>query len=95
MSDYGVDFPVWNLDHVLDTDYALSAGDLDVTSQLSADLIQWQRLFDEHFHWEDGWRGPAARDEYAALGPRLWDRLQAELGPDFDVVLDLWPAEAS
>lgn len=93
MSEYGVDFPVWDLDQALGEDYEVSADRLNISDQLTANILVWQRLFDENFHWEDGWRDPAARDEYADRGRRLQDRLQAELGRDVDVVLDLWPVK--
>lgn len=92
MSEYGVDFPVWDLSPAADGDYLLGPGSLDLSAGLVADLLAWQHLFDQGYHWEDGWRDDEARDAYAAQAPRLRDRLQAELGRGVDVVLDLWPA---
>lgn len=90
--DYSVDFPVWDVTPTLDKENPVTPQSLDISGEVTADILQWQRLSDEHFHWEHGWRDPAARDRYAAQGSQLRDRLQTELGRDIDVVLDLWLA---
>ncbi len=92
MSDYGVVYPVWDADgEVAAKDGVLRVAGTPITQRLADALLEWQRLFDEHFHWERGWCTVAARDEYATQAPRLRDHLQAELARDVDVVLDLWP----
>lgn len=91
MSEYGADFPLWDMGREPDKEYLLMVGGLDITPELTADLLSWNGLFEEHFHHADGWRNDEARDAYASAGPRLQARLQAELGRDYDVSLDLWP----
>jgi len=91
MSEYSADFSLWNMGSDPDKEYLLSVGSLDITPELTADLLSWNGLFEEHFHYESGWRNDTARDAYASAGPRLLARLQAERGRDYDIWLDLWP----
>ncbi len=92
MTDYGVVYPISDADgEVATEDEVLRVAGRPITPRLADALLAWQRLFDEHFHWERGWCSVAARDEYATEAPRLRDHLQTELSRDVDVVLDLWP----
>ncbi|WP_346619112.1 hypothetical protein [Blastococcus montanus] len=83
MTDYGAGSPLWTDGG--NTDPA----ELGVSAALAARLDEWNELFQEHFHWDGGWRDAGARARFAAEGPRLLRDLQREL-PEAEVELDDW-----
>ncbi|TYP90686.1 hypothetical protein BD833_101404 [Blastococcus xanthinilyticus] len=86
MTDYMAAWPLW-IDHGLTTPAALG-----LSAALTARLAAWNELFQEHFHWNGGWRDPDARARFAADGPQLLRDLRREL-PDDEVELDDWTQE--
>jgi hypothetical protein len=90
MTDYLAPTPVWaDHTHVLPD---LSA--LGLTDHLVAELLAWQRYFDEHFSTDGLWDPPTGDQVYAATGRRLHGRLTRAL-PGTVVSLDLWPVEGT
>lgn len=85
MNDYSAQWPLWAEDGMIGPD------DLGLSPPLAADLKAWQELFDADFHWETGWRTPAAQERHAREAAALVRRLRAEVGPDVEVELDTWP----
>jgi len=66
----------------------VSAEMLGVSDELGSDLTTWQRWFDDHVDTgrEPMEIGPKPEwDEWERQGEALLQRLQAELGPEFDV----------
>ncbi|MDP5182645.1 hypothetical protein QOZ88_08330 [Blastococcus sp. BMG 814] len=82
MTDYGAAWPLWTVGPT-------HPATLGLSEALTARLTTWNQLFQEHFHWDDGWRDPDARARFAAEGPRLLRDLRREL-PDDEVELDDW-----
>lgn len=66
----------------------VSAEAIGLSDDLGADLVSWQRWFDDHM---DTGREPmelglrSEWDEWSRRGDELLERLKQELGPDFDV----------
>jgi hypothetical protein len=88
MNEYSVAWPLWVAGGAAPDDA------LPVPEPLARELRAWAREFNEHYHWQDGWDDPALADAHAREAARLHRALQAELGPDFEVVLDLWEVPA-
>ncbi|MGY1718710.1 hypothetical protein ACI8AG_06665 [Blastococcus sp. SYSU DS0552] len=82
MTDYGAEWPLWTVG-------LTDPGRLGLSEELTARLAAWNELFQEHFHWDGGWRDPDARARFAAEGPRLLRDLRREL-PDDEVEFDDW-----
>ncbi|WP_298804109.1 hypothetical protein [uncultured Pseudokineococcus sp.] len=89
MSDYSAPSPVWTSEGCL-----ADPSPLGLSPSLVTQMLDWQRFFDEHFHWDRGWDSQGAGAWYAEEGERLHSRLQAQL-PARRVVLDLWPVPTS
>lgn len=88
MNEYSVTWPLW-------TTFGLAEeGDLPVSDDLAARLRAWAAHFDEHFHWERGWDGAGRAESHAREARRLHRALQDELGPGYEVSLDLWEVPA-
>lgn len=85
MSDYSA-VPLWS-GGMINIEW------LELSPALEGDILAWDALFQSGFHWEDGWRDLAARDEYARLAPKLRDRLAAEVKEFAVVDLNLWPID--
>ena len=81
--DYSAPSPVWS-DHG-----CVGLGDLGISPALATRLDAWNELFQEHFRYDSGWDGPAARAEFATQAYRLLRDLRAELDPT-EVVLEDW-----
>lgn len=88
MSDYGVGRPLWD-DHG-----ATAPSAFDVPVELAARLRAWQDHFEEHFHFENGWRSAQDATVYVEQGKELQRLLTKELGRSACVELDLWPVAA-
>lgn len=86
MNEYTVRWPLWGQLG------PLSEGELKVSDPVARELKAWARSFNEHFDWQRGWDDPAIAAAHALEATRLRDALQADLGPQYDVVLDLWEA---
>ena len=87
MSEYFVDWPLWITDGPAAPDhFELSAG-------LTNDLLAWQELFEQHFHYRERWDDPAWAHEYERRGRELLSRLADEL-PGHFIELRLWPVGA-
>jgi hypothetical protein len=83
MSDYSAGWPLWTGGGLT------SPGDWELSPALLERLQAWDDLFDQHFHWDKGWRDGAARRAYHHDAPRLVRDLEREL-PAATVELDLW-----
>ena len=88
MSDYTARTPLWNARVGNLSDLA----PLGLASDLARDLLNWQRYFDQHFHFERHWDSVEAARWYEAQGRTLHARLIRAL-PARTVTLDLWPVE--
>jgi hypothetical protein len=86
MSDYVAGWPLWTVEEGL-----IAPGAFSLSASLTADLRDWQELFEREFHWDRGWRTPEAEAHYARAAPGLLLRLNQELGPDVHVTVDTWP----
>lgn len=84
MNEYTMRWPLWI------PDGPAAEGDLPVSDGLAADLKAWARTFNEHFDWQRGWDDSALIPGHALEAQRLRLALAEELGPDYEVVLDLW-----
>jgi hypothetical protein len=90
-SDYGAEWPLWS-----DGEGMVDPTAHGVPAALCAELRAWQALFDAGFDPDSGWRSGSVERQYARRAIDLLRRLQAELGADVTVSLDLWPlADAS
>ncbi|CAL9462951.1 hypothetical protein SUDANB95_02659 [Actinosynnema sp. ALI-1.44] len=85
MSDYGVDWPLW------DSDGAMARSAVDLSEALAVRLVAWQQHFEEHFHHERGWSSGRDAALYAKEGGELLHLLRDEIGGWARVELDLWP----
>jgi hypothetical protein len=90
MTDYLAPTPVW-VDH---TTVLSDLTALGLSEHLVAELLAWQRYFDEHFSTDGLWNPPVGDEIYATTGRQLHDRLTRAL-PGTEVTLDLWPVEGS
>jgi len=90
MTDYLAPTPVW-VDH---TRVLSDLSTLSLPALLVAELLDWQRYFDEHFTTDGLWDVTAGAETYADTGRTLHDRLSRAL-PGTEVSLDLWPVEGS
>ena len=85
--------------HPLGHNGGVDVGDIDpaslpISEGLQRDLDAWARAFDAILDMDDpankgGWETPKARDDFAARGAHLAQRLRDELGPDWQI--DYWP----
>ena len=87
MSEYMAGWPLWSL----------SPGDNDradkdrLSPALRDALYAWEALFERHFSWDTGWESEAAAQQYQDQAVPLVERLRLELGPEIEVVTNLWP----
>lgn len=88
MNEYGVPWPLWVAGGAAADDA------LAVPEQLARELRAWARVFHEHHHWQDGWDDPVLAGAHAREAVRLHRALQVELGPELEVVLELWEVPA-
>jgi hypothetical protein len=88
MSDYRVGWPLW------DGHGAMDPSALDLPDELAARINAWQEHFEQHFHYDHGWRSPVEAAVYAAEGKALQRLLTATIGDWADVELNLWPVTA-
>lgn len=86
MSDYTSRTPLWLAGGQNLSDLA----PLGLASDLVRDLLNWQRYFDQHFHFDRNWDSVEAARCYEAAGRTLHARLIRAL-PARTVTLDLWP----
>lgn len=84
MNEYTIEWPLWVADG------PAQEGDLPVTEPLAGELKAWARAFNEHYDWQQGWDDPKRADGHAQEAERLQRALQADLGHDYEVVLQLW-----
>lgn len=80
-SDYWADWPLWG------DEGQLEPSALDLPDPLVARLRAWQDHFEDHHHWETGWRSPEDATAYAAEGRQLQALLTRAL--DTPIQLDL------
>lgn len=91
MADYFC-HPLWH-------DGGLEVGDIDpaslpISDALKTDLDAWARAFDAILDMDDpankgGFESPQARDDFAACGASLAQRLREELGAGWEIAY--WP----
>lgn len=86
MNEYSVSWPLWTAEGPADRD------EIPVSPALAARLCRWAEHFDRHYHWETGWDDPARSAPHAAEAETLRGLLEAELGADYAVALELWEA---
>lgn len=88
MNDYGRTMPVWG-------DFVTDSGVGSFSSEINARLEAWARRFADHMDPYDGWDDPrsAADDEDDAYD--LADAMAEELGPDYEVDVELWELRAT
>lgn len=84
MNEYTVEWPLWT------TGGLTREGELPVSELLAQELKAWARTFDEHYHWESGWDRQEVAEAHAKEAVRLRRALQADLGPQYEITLDLW-----
>ncbi|MCD1269308.1 hypothetical protein B5M43_010740 [Microbacterium sp. MEC084] len=82
--DLGVPYSGWPLR--LGGDYQFGIGQLD--PKLVRELQDWAAEFNANFDEEFGWSSPSQREEHARIGFELLQKVQDQLGSDYDVVLD-------
>lgn len=87
MNEYGVDFPLW-----VDGFSAGEAPFADLPDDLRDRLRAWARGFDENFNAFEGWGSSESREAHVREAQLLLAAVRDALGPDVDVVLDLWEA---
>jgi hypothetical protein len=80
--DYSAPTPLWSNGDLADT---------LVPKALLEDLIEWQRDFDAHFHWETGWDADEAKDRWAKVGRVLVEEVREALAGKAELTVDLWP----
>jgi hypothetical protein len=89
MADYGC-FPLWEYAGGDLVDNA-NPEHLPLTADLKAALRAWAAAYDATLNLEcpqdsPGFASPAEEEEFEAEGRRLWRELQAQLGPEYQVV---------
>ncbi len=86
MPDYHC-FPVWKAGGEVGN---VDPDDLPLTGDLKAALRAWAAAYDATLNQEyppdSGFASPAEEEEFEAEGRRLWRELQAQLGPEYQVV---------
>ena len=87
MSDYMAGWPLWGLSTVVED----TPDEERLSPALSEALYAWEELFERHFRWDTGWDNDAAAKQYQDQAVPLVERLRLELGPEIEVVADLWP----
>lgn len=86
MNEYSVSWPLWTAEGPADRD------EIPVSPALTARLCRWAEHFERHFHWETGWDDQARSAPHGAEAEALRTLLEAELGSDYAVSLELWEA---
>jgi hypothetical protein len=86
MNDYDAGWPLWTKGLTRESDW-------DLSQPLRHRLRAWSAFFDEHFHWERGWDDSAWCREYRVEGRQLHRLLIAELGPGYEVTLNISEAD--
>lgn len=84
MNEYSVRWPLWG------PEGPLPDGEPTLSPQLSRRLRAWAQNFNHHFSWESGWDSAERGREHAHTAEALTRALEAELGPEVRVDLDLW-----
>lgn len=84
MNEYSIDWPLWLLGG------PAQEGQLPISEPLARELKAWARSFNDHYHWESGWDDGERARAHAATAAPLLRALQAELGTDYEVTMDLW-----
>lgn len=86
MNDYTVGWPLW-------TDTLTRESEWDLSPELIRRLKAWAATYNEHFHYERGWDDSGRCEEYLAEGLELHRLLAAELGPGYEVTVDVSEAD--
>ena len=81
MNDYSVHLPLWG--HVDEAFPHLSWNLLKSLQALA-------KRFGTHFHWDGGWDDNARGVRHRNHMQSAFQRLKSELGPTWNVTLDLW-----
>ena len=84
--DYGAPSPLWPLS---------DAPDALGPEALLARLVAWQQDFDANFRWDSGWQSNEAKARWAAEAAVLVGDLRMALAGKAELVVDLWPLNAS
>jgi hypothetical protein len=88
MSDYWAGSPLWGPGGVQYPE------DLGLSADLGSRLLAWEDHFERHFDHERGWDSLESRKRYGDNVDDLVRDLRRELGPDVELVVDLWPLDA-
>lgn len=62
-----------------------------VSPQLKKDILAWGGLLHGHFEIGCGWTDGEAKQRYQRDASALGERIRAEMGAGYRVVIDLWP----
>jgi hypothetical protein len=83
-SDYSVKLPIW----FLDGPYEIEPGDLSISGELTTALREWSESYASPVLERDSesWPGDEWWVGWIDEGRRLAQRLQAELGQDYQIV---------
>jgi hypothetical protein len=87
MSEYATETPLWQAGE------EMAPEEFGLSSDLSEQLLAWQRHFESHYSWQHGWDSVADANWYAVMAETLVNRLRDELASDLRLVVDLWPLE--
>lgn len=87
MNEYGAAWPVWVPD---DGEFVTEFGVGSFSSEINARLEVWAQDFERHMDPQAGWQAPELATRHVEEGRALARAMQEELGPDYQVNLDLW-----
>lgn len=87
MNEAGARMPVWG-------DFVTDSGVGSFSSELNLRLEAWAEQFERALAAPEGFADPGAGATHEAQARALAAEMQAELGPDYRVELDLWEVEA-
>ncbi len=88
MSDYWAESPLWGPGGVQHPEV------LGLSAELCSRLLAWEDHFERHFDHELGWDSLESRKWYSDQVDELIRGLRRELGPDVELMVDLWPLDA-
>jgi hypothetical protein len=82
MADYYA-FPVWDAGG---SELGVIPDSLAISTELRSDLLRWAAEYDALADTMYSWPSPERETEFAEAGFPLAQRLQAELGPTFEIL---------
>lgn len=82
--ELGIPFTGWPLRLGMDYEFGLDILDADLVDR----IIHWARDFNREFDEETGWSSEEARERHRAEGAALREKVQQQLGPQYEVSLN-------